>query len=361
MRKLSVGELNRTLLDRQRLLSRSAESPEEIIKACAGLQSQKPSTMFLGLWNRCSGFNSVDLDQLLLSGRVVRIASMRSTIHVLTVDDAHTFRTATQSVLANELHATNKELAKSDEAPKVVRHAEKLLKSAPMTAKDLSASLHQIWPHYPAPTLLALVRAMLPLVQVPPRGLWGQSAAPSYQLLQVWSPDRRAVRPREKRSIELLIRSYLSAFGPATVADAQTWSGLRGVKEVLEGMRPRLAKYIGPNDEVLYDNPGAALIDADVPSPVRFVGEFDNVVLSHKNRERIVSAENRDKLRSPNGLIPSVLLIDGYVSGVWTVLRVAGKNEVQVELFRPISASVSDDIEKARVGLQSFLQGTITL
>lgn len=77
-------------------------------------------------------------------------------------------------------------------------------------------------------------------------------------------------------------------------------------------MRPRSSKYVGSNDEVLFDDPTSALLAADVPTPVRFVGNFDNVVLAHRNRERIVSAENRHQLRSPNGLVPAVLLVNGY-------------------------------------------------
>lgn len=360
MKRLSERELNRSLLMRQKLLSQSMEDLTSVFSVCAGIQSQKPSTMLLGLWNRAANFNPCDLDRLLLSGQVVRMAVMRSTVHAVLAGDAYTFRTATQKVLNDEVSNNYSKLAVSDESAKVVRHAEKKISAGVISARVLANELHHKWPEHSPKALLALVRSKLPLVQVPPRGLWGHSAATSYQLLNTWSPDLRPTRPRERRSKEVLITRYLAAFGPAMIADAQVWSGLTGLKEIFEEMRPKLVKYIGPNGEVLYDLAGCSVGSAETEAPVRFMGEFDNVILSHSNRERIISQANRKRIRSPNGQVPAVLLVDGYVVGSWRINDDAVERRIHTDLFRTLTSSEKECVESAQNRLLSFLNARPT-
>lgn len=317
MIKLSNSELNRTLLGRQLLLRPSKGSIESVVFQCAGLQSQKPSSVFPGLWNRMESFTPQDLDVLLSSGAVVRMAAMRSTVHLMLAEDAYTFRFATQKVLADEIANVNRTLAESPVVPRIISHARRHLRGG-IRASDLTEELRRKWPDESSRALHALVRAHLPLVQVPPRGLYGQSASTSYRLLSDWSPDTRSARPRLPGATEYLVRRYLAAFGPASVADIQQWSGLTRIREVVARARPRFRRYLGPDGGELFDIPEGMIEPAEIAARPIFLGEFDNLILSHKDRSRVIPPEFRDNLRTPNGLIPPVLLVDGFVRGTWS-------------------------------------------
>jgi uncharacterized protein YcaQ len=147
-------------------------------------------------------------------------------------------------------------------------------------------------------------RSLLPLVQVAPRALWQRSSQVRLTTATAWLG-----KPRGKGlTIDDLMVRYLAAFGPASTADVQTWSWLSRLGEVIE--RLDLMRVKSEGGQTLYDVPDAPRPDPDTPAPVRLVAPFDNILLWHANRTRVISDEHRKRLFSgKNGVFPGTVLV----------------------------------------------------
>jgi hypothetical protein len=336
---LSRRALNRALLGRQLLLRRDplpgAAGPRagrviETVEHLVGLQAQAPFPPYYGLWSRLDGFRPGDLSGLILERRVVRIALMRGTIHLVSADDCLRLRPAVQSVLERGLRANfGRQLTDVDRAA-LARAGRALVEDRPMTLHELGGALAPRWPQYPPNALAQGVRALVPLVQVPPRAVWGQAGQAAHTSAEAWLG-----RPLQAvTSLEAVVLRYVAAFGPATVADAQAWSGLTGLREVVGRLGPQLRTFRDEQGRELFDLPDAPRPDPDTPAPVRLVAEFDNLVLSHSDRTRVISEPDRQRLYSRNGIFPGTVLIDGFVRGMWRVTTARGAAVLAIELFR---------------------------
>jgi hypothetical protein len=208
-----------------------------------------------------------------------------------------------------------------------------LVEERPRTAKELGAQLSELWPGRDPAALAHAIRGRLALVQVPPRGLWGASGQTTCTTAEAWLD--RPLDPTP--SVDDLVRRYLAAFGPATVADVQTWSGLAGLGEVIERLRPSLVVLIDDAGRELFDLPDAPRPDPDKPAPVRFLPEFDNLLLSHSDRGRVISDEDRQRLKSANGVLPGLFLVDGWVRGSWRIGRRRGAATLTITPFRSLA------------------------
>jgi Winged helix DNA-binding domain len=220
---LSSQALNRATLARQLLLQRSPMSALGAIDHLVGPLAQAPFAPYYGLWSRLDGFTSDELSGLLTERKAVRVVLMRGTIHLVTAEDCHRLRPLVQPVLDRTLtsavHA--KPLADVD-VPAVVDAAKKLLDAEALTPGEVGARLAGRWPNTPPPAPAEAARSLLPLVQVPPRALWQRSGQVRLTTATAWLG-----RPRGKPlTIDELVLRYLAAFGPASAADVQTWSGL---------------------------------------------------------------------------------------------------------------------------------------
>ncbi len=223
-----------------------------------------------------------------------------------------------------------------------------LLEEHPRTAAELRRWLGLQWPDRDPAALAYAVRGLLPLVHVPPRGVWGQSGPVALTTAEAWLG--RSVVP--KRDPGEAILRYLAAFGPATVADARTWSGLSGLREVFERLRTRLVTFRDDSGRELYDVPGAPLPDPETPAPPRFLPEFDNVLLSHADRTRLISGEHRRALiKDP--MMRGVLL-DGFVCGTWKKEHTRGKATLIIEPFEPLAAQDRDSLAEEGERLVRF-------
>jgi hypothetical protein len=337
---LSRRALNRALLSRQLLLDR-IELPDEAgsrraavlqaIEHLVGLQAQAPFPPYYGLWSRLGGFRPDDLADLITDRGVVRIAVMRGTIHAVSARDCLPLRRLVQPVLDRALRGSfAKQLPGADLAA-VAAVGRELVEGQPMTFSTLGEHLAQRWPQYPPAALAQAVRACVPLVQVPPRAVWGRSGQSLHTSAERWLGP--GAPHQDPLTLPELVSRYLGAFGPATVRDVQAWSGLTGLRAVLDELRPGLVTFRDEQGAELFDLPSAPRPDAEVPAPVRLIAEFDNLVLSHGDRSRVVSAESFARLSTINGIFPGSVLVDGFVAGMWRLARTKSAATLTIEMF----------------------------
>jgi hypothetical protein len=182
-----------------------------------------------------------------------------------------------------------------------------------MTFSDLGKRLAERWPEHDPPSMALAVRALLPLVQVPPRGVWGRSGRALHTSLAAWLPDLR-VTPAAASD---LVRRYLGAFGPASVRDMQNWSGLSRLQEIADLLRPELFVARDEAGRELFDLPDAPRPDPDTPAPVRFLYDFDNLLLGHEDRSRVVSDAHYAVEFGERMEMPATFLVDGMTAGMW--------------------------------------------
>ncbi|MFI6273422.1 winged helix DNA-binding domain-containing protein [Micromonospora zamorensis] len=291
MPRLTARALNRATLDRQLLLRRADLTVPQALERLAGLQAQTPQTWYVGLWARLAGYIPEPTSQLLADGTVVRMALMRSTIHLVTAADCRWLRPLVQPVIERStMGAFGRHLTGLNQA-ELASTARELLAVKPLTFSDLGRALAQRWPDRDPAALAQAARAWVPLVQVPPRGLWRRSGPAAHSPIETWLG--RAVDPDP--SIDTLLLRYLAAFGPATISDAQQWCGLTRLAEVIDRLRPRLAAFRDEYGRELFDLADAPRPDPDTPAPVRFLYDFDNLLLSHADRSRVVTVNYADQ------------------------------------------------------------------
>jgi DNA glycosylase AlkZ-like len=316
---LSLRALNRATLERQLLLRRSNLPALDAVEHLVGMQAQVPLDPYTGLWSRLERFRPEELAQLLLDRKVARIVVMRATIHLVSADDCLLLRPLMQPVLDREIARHPQfgpALLEVDLAP-VLAFARTLLAERPCTGSELRAAMEERFPRHDGAALAYACRCLLALVQVPPRGVWGRRAQVSSTTAESWLGRPLIADP----SIDDVVLRYLAAFGPATVADVATWSRLTGLREVIDRLRPRLRTFRDERGRELVDLPDAPRPDPDTPAPPRFLPEFDNVLLSHADRSRFVSQEQRARLSGVAGPLRGSVLHDGFLCGTWRIDR----------------------------------------
>ncbi|MDF3299487.1 winged helix DNA-binding domain-containing protein [Streptomyces sp. K1PA1] len=191
------------------------------------------------------------------------------------------------------------------------------------------------------------------MVQKPPGGTWGSGSRATY----VDAEDWLGAPPTEEPDQTGLIRRHLAAFGPATAKDVQVWSGLTGLGPVLARLRTELTVLRAEDGTELFDLPDATVPDAETPAPVRLLPEWDNVLLSHHDRGRVVPAEYRSRVFRPGGRVLPTVLLDGFVGGVWRLRNERSGARLTVELFREPGAGDRDAVAAEAERLLAFVTG----
>ncbi|MGW5653351.1 winged helix DNA-binding domain-containing protein [Streptomyces humi] len=338
---LGTRALNRATLDRQLLLRRSRRPAQEAVAHLVGLQAQNVKPPYYALAARLDGFTPEQLAQPMAGREMVRIVTMRSTIHTHTADDALTLRPLVQPARDRELTAFRKGLAGVD-LDRLAVLVRELVEAGPRTMAELRQALGAEWPDADPQSLAVAARCRLPLVQVTPRGLWGRSGQVALTTAEHWlgRPAEPAPTP------DATVLRYLAAFGPASVRDMQTWAGLTRLRAAFERLRPRLRTFRDESGTELFDLPDAPRPDPETPAPPRFLPEFDNLLLSHADRTRVVPPEYRGRAWRGNQA-HRTLLIDGSLAGVW---RLEEDTALVIETFGRLSraerAEVTEEGER---------------
>ncbi len=331
---MDVRALNRATLARQLLLSRSARPAGDAVSHLLGLQAQNTRPPYYALAARLDGFTPERLAALMAGRDVARIVTLRSTIHTHTADDCLTLRPFVQPARDRELGNFRTGLAGVD-LDRLAAVARELVEAEPRTMAQLRAALGAEWPDADPRALAVAARCTLPLVQVTPRGLWEESGQVSLTTAEYWlgRPCEPAPAP------DAVVLRYLAAFGPASVRDMQTWAGLTRLKPAFERLRPRLLTFRDPDGVELFDLPAAPRPDPATPAPPRFLPEFDNLLLAHADRTRVVPPAHRGRHWQGNQAYRT-LLVDGFLAGLW---KLDGDTLV-IETFAELSGARREEV-----------------
>lgn len=351
-RILDRRTLNRTLLERQGLLRRRGRSAASIVEGLVGLQAQEPPNPFVALWSRLETFDPAELDRLLVEREAVRTGLMRTTLHLVTAGDAIGLHPLFAPVLARVLHSQRQFRVGLDgiDLDELVALATGLLAERPMTAGQLRPHLAERWPDRDASVLMMAVRYLVPIVQVPPRGLFRQSRQPTLTTIEAWLG--RPVASAGEADVEAVVLRYLRAFGPATTADIRTWSGLTGLAPAIARLRRDLRTYRDEAGRELLDVPDGTIVDGREPAPVRFLPEYDNVFLSHADRARITGP-----LPSPAWWLRGIglLLVDGFGVAGWQLTTEGGGPSLHIRPLRDLSAAERSAVDREAEALVALI------
>lgn len=324
---LGQRTLNRALLARQHLIERARSGALIEVEYLVGMQAQIPQAPYVGLWSRLEGFKPQQLSALIENRKAVRLGLLRNTLHLVSGRDCLTLWPLFQTLFQQRLRASPFAAGlKGADLDAVMASAGTLLRAKPMTLAALGAALHEEFPRHPANDLAYAMRHLVPLIQVPPRGLWRRSAQPTWSTAEIWLGQPAGSRS----SVDALILRYLGAFGPASVADFAAWSDLSGSRTAFERLRKDLLRFRDDRGRELFDLPDAPRPDARTPVPPRFLPEYDNLLLGHQDRTRVIAFEHR------HVILNGTFLVDGIVAGIWTIAHEKDQSRLTISAFKAL-------------------------
>ncbi|MER0485069.1 winged helix DNA-binding domain-containing protein [Streptomyces sp. Edi2] len=355
MTVLDTRALNRATLARQHLLTRSDTTVPQAVAHLCGLQAQEPQEPFTGLFARLAGFRHTDLDDALTGRTVVRTHLMRRTIHLVTADDALAWRARHDTMLRGRVLGTyRRELAGIDVDEVAAAGQAVMADQQPRTMSELVQALEGRWPGPPRRVLgELLVAALIPMAQLPPRGLWHQAAGVRNLPLGTWlGRDIDPLFPDETDPTgQQLVRRYLAAYGPATTTDIRSWCGLAGLPAAVKALREELVTFRDARGRELLDLPDAPRPHPDTPAPVRFLPAFDNAILGYHDRSRIID----DAHLGLSVAGQRAVLVDGHVAATWTVHN----EHLDITPLRPLTPLEQETVHVEAQDLATFLDEDI--
>ncbi len=335
---LSRLALNRATLARQMLLQREETTALDALTRLAGLQAQVAKPPYLGLWTRLASFRREELRDLLQRRQAVRATAMRGTLHLMTAADYVRLRPTLQPMLTGAMTSVLRQRADTLDVPALVETAREFFDASPRTFTALRAHLMERFPDGDERAMGFAVRTHMPLVMVPNDSPWGYPADSDFAVARTWLGE--PINGPER--VEELVRGYLVAFGPATIADAQTWSGLKGLKAAFEALRRELVTFRDTNGRELFDLPDAPRPSEETAAPVRFLPEYDNLVLAHADRSRLIADEYRPRIVTRNLKVLATFLVDGLVAGTWKIERKGKAATLILEPFEALAAPIRE-------------------
>lgn len=340
-RVLTQRELNRTTLARQLLLRRERLSPARAIERLAGLQAQLPSSPYLALWARLEGFERGALERALMRRGVVKALLMRATMHLVSARDYPLLDAAVRE-------ARTLIRARGTDPPpdELVQRVVGLARERPRTRTEIMQELG-----YSSRTqdsyeirMLFWVMALGRLEQTPESAFYAFRGSPTYEVRDHEEPPRA-------EATAFAIRRYLAAFGPASRADVSQWSGVP-IRDLASGFESLpLRKFRDEQGRELLDLPRAPLVTAEAPAPPRLLPRWDELLLAHKDRTRVLPDEYRKAAIQRNGDVQQTFLVDGMVAGLWAL----DGDRIRLEPFAPLPRTARRELEEEAERLGAWL------
>jgi hypothetical protein len=344
MTVLSTRVLNRTYLRRQLLAERAPRPAAEIVEHLVAVQGQESDSPYLGLWARSSEFRIEDLTGLLHDRTVVRSGLLRGTQHLSSGADYRWLRPTLQPALERMAGRAGR-LGGCD--PDAFEEAgREIIAEGGLTRPEIARRLAARFPEADLGELAFVVHLKFALLHPPPAGTWGHRGRVGCVLAEDWLGG-----PLAGADAEALVLRYLAAFGPASVKDVQVWSGLTRLAALMKELRPRLRVFRDEAGIELYDLPGAPIEDADRPAPVVFLPEFDNAVLGHADRSRILHPGDRQLVMPGWSIVRPTVLVDGFVAATWE----RKGPRIEIAPFRPLAPTDRSAVEAEAARLIDFV------
>jgi hypothetical protein len=327
---LTTRGLNRALLARQLLLDRSTLGLTEVIEQMGAIQTQYAPAGYIGLWSRMRDFARPMLTRALHERDVVQATLMRATIHMVSAADFWPMAVGVRRIRREWFEKIGRreiERVDTNAVPDAVRGE---LADGPLPMKQLTERLAARG--FP-PTAARWAGTWVDLVRVPPSGTWERRRADHYGLADAWVPPTGVT---EEEGMQLLVRRYLGAFGPAPLRDIASWMGMNVGQMRHAADRLELRTLRDEAGAVLLDLPGAPLPDPETPAPPRFLAVWDAALLVHARRTLILPEEFRPLIfntKTPHS--HNTFLLDGQVAGTWRY----EDGEISLSPLRPITTT----------------------
>jgi hypothetical protein len=353
-RTLTLRELNRATLARQLLLRRHRVSVTKAIGRTAGLQAQWPPSPYLGLWSRVEGFRADDLMRAIVRRNVVKATLMRRTLHLVTARDYLAYGGIFRASMIRELERQRAALGDDVDLAAEGERVAALTADRPRSRPELLAllGLPKLRLEERSPWLLWYgLASYAGLVNGPESSVWrSHTAGGTFVPARTWLGADAAAGDAATAS---LVRSYLAAFGPASRPDIAQWTGMARVvvDRGLAGLE--LRQFRDEHGRELYDLPRAPLPGGDVRAPARLLPRFDNLVLSHDDRRRVLAQEHRGTVIE-GGEVRATFLVDGFVSGLWSV----DGGRVRLAPFAPLPRVARREVEAEAAAVEAFLRAS---
>ena len=334
---ISDRVLNRTMLLRQSLLERATGNLAPAIGHLAGIQAQHAEASHVALWSRVARFESSKLERALERRSVVKATTIRSTLHLVVAADYPAFDAASSVARVNvwaapirrsgvDVAAIHRKLLTYAEEPRSVDELEQFVEELPSGRKFAESA-----PSGVTRVAFRIVSAYGGLVHVPPSGFWGVHGAPRYVAARAWLKDMKELSPEE--GLQVLIRRYLGAYGPASVADIGRWLGERKalrIRRALEALGDAIRRDQAEDGRELADLADAPPASGDEPAPARFLSRWDSVVIGYDDRARILPPALAGAVIKKNADILATFLVDGRIGGTWTSETVKGRGVLRL-------------------------------
>jgi hypothetical protein len=355
-RVLSTRQLGRATLARQLLLEPTTVDVVPAVEAVAALQAQEPASPYIALWARLAGFDSMRLDGALAARELVKGTLMRRTVHIVSASDYRALWVATQASLTG-IRRTDRRDVPDARLLGGLRAFAKDLASEPRSLPELRAGLTER-DGRSRDELLWWLRWVHPLIHLPAAVPWSYARRPLLVDADAWLPAGEW--PDPVSAIDRLVRRYLGAFGPASVADIARWAGIpvAAVRPGVDAVEATgdLRTYRAENGRLLMDLADAPLPGEDVASPPRLLPMWDSTLLAHDDRTRIISDVDRARVIARNGDTLATILVDGVVAGRWWAVVEAGRTRIELEPFRRLATADRVALDELAQRLARFVE-----